>query len=97
MEAIQSAFATDKEGKNGWLKMHVALGTNRKDIDDFVKEYADPVRHGNWSAYRLLSSADRLKMLQVTRDILVRYLTHAGGNPPSAGGASGAAIPPSAQ
>jgi hypothetical protein len=68
VESIKSAFV------GGWNEMHAALDTNREKIDTMIKVYADPVRHGNWAEAPALNSAERLKMLTFTRDILVKYL-----------------------
>jgi hypothetical protein len=73
IEAIKSAFEADAQG-DGWLKMHNTLGTTRDEIETAVKNYADPVRHGNWAAFKSTTAAERNKMLQVTRGILARYL-----------------------
>src|SRR5262249_28071952 len=75
IEAIKSAFGPDAQG---WLEMHGALGTNRDEIDA-VKGYADAVRHGNWSAAKPTTSADRNRILQITRGLLTRYLKRSGG------------------
>lgn len=73
IESIRAAFAEgQKDG--GWSVMHGKLGTSREEITLHVKGFADPVRHGNWLASRGTSSAQRHKMLQVTRDVLDRYL-----------------------
>lgn len=73
VEAIKSAFAADAHG-DGWSKLHQALGTTHEEIDAVVKDFADPVRHGNWSEFKPTTADDRNKMLQLTRDILARYL-----------------------
>lgn len=72
IEAITSAFA-EAHG-DGWAKMHETLGTTRHEIEAIIKDYADPVRHGHWSAFKPTTAADRNKMLQLTREILARYL-----------------------
>lgn len=78
IEAIEAAFAA-KTGGDGWTAMHAALGTTREQIEQVVKSYADPVRHGDWYALRPTTSAERNEMLLVTRDVLSRYLTRVGG------------------
>ncbi len=73
IEAIKSAFVT-KTGHDRWDDMHQALGTDRTLIDNTVKQYADPVRHGNWIEARPTDRFIRSKMLLLTRDILKKYL-----------------------
>jgi hypothetical protein len=75
VEAIKSAFV------GGWNEMHAALDTNREKIVTMIKDYADPVRHGNWVGAPALNSAERLQMLTLTRDILVKYLNFASPEP----------------
>lgn len=76
IEAIKSAFTRGADD-DGWLAMHAALGTSRDDIENIVKQYADPVRHGNWANAPQISGAQRGQMVLTTRDILKRYLDHA--------------------
>ncbi len=73
IEAIKSAFAADAQG-DGWPEMHETLGTTRGEIDAAGKDYADPVRHGNWLAFKSTTALERNNMLRVTRGILERYL-----------------------
>jgi hypothetical protein len=61
--------------------MHETLGTTRHEIEAIIKDYADPVRHGHWSAFKPTTAADRNKMLQLTREILARYLKWSEGLP----------------
>lgn len=80
IEAVKSAFGPGTDAEC-WSRMHDALGTNREDIDTFVKDFADPVRHGNWAGLPQTSSQQRLEMLRITRDVLLRYLKY---EPPAA-------------
>ena len=73
IEAIESAFAA-ATGGDGWLTMHTALGTTKEEIKATVQDYADPVRHGNWSAVKPSTALERNSMLLLTRDILTRYM-----------------------
>jgi hypothetical protein len=75
IESIKSAFAF-RTGQDRWDDMHAALQTDRKTIEDRVKDFADPIRHGNWAAIKPTSAAERNVMLVLTRDILYRYLEH---------------------
>ncbi len=75
IEAIRSAFSF-RSGTDGWEEMHTALATDRATISRVVKDYADPVRHGNWIAARPTDAVSRNEMLLLTRDILHRYMTH---------------------
>jgi len=75
IESIKSAFVFET-GKERWADMHAALGTDREIIDSTVKNYADPIRHGNWVKVKETNSATRWKMLLLTRNILLKYLDH---------------------
>ena len=76
IEGIKSAFVA-KTGLDRWDDMHAALGSNRDAITTTVKDFADPVRHGNWLNAKPTNKFERWKMLSLTRDILVRYLDYA--------------------
>lgn len=75
IESIKSSFVA-KTGTDRWDDMHAALGTDRNSITTIVKDYADPVRHGNWVNAKATTSADRWKMLDLTRNVLAKYLDH---------------------
>jgi hypothetical protein len=86
IESLKSSFVRSS-GRDGWDGMHSALGTDRDSITMRVKQYADPVRHGNWVNEKSTDEFIRWKMLALTRDILSRYLDL---NEPPQAGASGA-------
>jgi hypothetical protein len=73
IEGIKSAFVF-RTGDDSWDGMHAALGTERSSIENHIKTYADPVRHGNWAAAKTTTVEVRLRMLKLTRDILAKYL-----------------------
>lgn len=75
IESIKSAFAF-KTGIDSWDEMHSVLGTDRQSITSVVKDYADPVRHGNWIEARPTDKLIRFQMLELTRDILTKYLNY---------------------
>ncbi|PJA31280.1 MAG: hypothetical protein CO187_10245 [Zetaproteobacteria bacterium CG_4_9_14_3_um_filter_53_7] len=75
IESIKAAFVY-KTGKERWDDMHAALGTDRTSIEDIVKVYADPIRHGNWAEAKPTDGVTRWKMLLLTRNILTKYLDH---------------------
>jgi hypothetical protein len=75
IEGVKAAFVL-KSGVDRWDEMHNALGTDRAMITSTIKEYADPVRHGNWMNARPTDKFVRWRMLALTRDILVKYLNH---------------------
>ena len=75
IESIKSSFVFST-GNDSWDDMHSQLGTNRDDITTIVKNYADPVRHGNWAQAKITNYQDRWEMLLLTRQILVRYLDY---------------------
>jgi hypothetical protein len=76
IESIKSAFVS-QTGIDSWDAMHAALGTDRATIENRVKNFADPVRHGNWIRAPSTTSATRLDMLSCTREVLAKYLDHA--------------------
>jgi hypothetical protein len=75
IESIKSAFAF-KAAVDSWQPMHDALGTNRESIEQTVKRFADPVRHGNWIELPTTTGAQRYAMLELTRNILLSYMDH---------------------
>jgi hypothetical protein len=75
IEAIKSAFGPGSDAEQ-WARMHAALGTSRTSIEDDVKAFADPIRHGVWSNFRPTNALQRLAMVKVTRDVLHRYLRY---------------------
>jgi hypothetical protein len=75
IESIKSACAF-KANVDSWQPMHDALGTNRKSIDQTVKNFAAPVRHGNWAELPTTTGAQRYAMLELTRNILLSYMDH---------------------
>lgn len=77
IEAIQSSFAFHENKKNGWATMHSTLGTTREGINNTIKNYADPVRHGNWAEAKPTTEKIRAEMLLTTRNLLNSYLNHA--------------------
>ncbi len=85
VEGIKSAFAS-QSGRNPWDEMHKTLGTRREEIDSVIKQYADPIRHGNWINAKVTDKFIRWRMLALTQDVLVRYLNRE--EPGSAGTAA---------
>ncbi len=75
IESIKSAFAYNT-GKDGWETMHNALGTNKEVIENNLKKYADPIRHGNWIATQVTNKDDRWEMLFLTRNLLVKFIDY---------------------
>jgi hypothetical protein len=75
IEAIKAAFVTTT-GHNRWDDMHKTLGADSTSIEATIKQYADPVRHGNWIEAKPTDRFIRSKMLVLTRDILRAYLDH---------------------
>lgn len=75
IESIKASFVF-KTGIDRWDDMHAALGTDRVSIDNTVKDFADPIRHGNWVNARTTDSVTRWRMLEKTRDVLLKYLDH---------------------
>jgi hypothetical protein len=75
VESIKAAVAFQR-GIDRWDEMHKRLGTRREDIESTIKQFADPVRHGNWINAKYTDKFIRWRMLALTRDVLVRYLDH---------------------
>ena len=73
VESIKSAFVL-KTGRDWWEDMHDALGTDRASIETTIKDYADPVRHGNWIRAKPTDKFIRWRMLKMTRKILGKYV-----------------------
>jgi hypothetical protein len=73
IEAIKSSFIF-RTKEEGWAPMHAALGTDRKAIEDTIKSYADPIRHGNWISAKSTNGGIRTAMLKLTRNVLESYL-----------------------
>jgi hypothetical protein len=73
IEAIKSAFGPGDD-KELWERMHSSLGTSRDEVETAVKAFADPIRHGNWSRFPPTGRRQRTEMLQVTRNVLEKYL-----------------------
>jgi hypothetical protein len=75
IEGIKSSFS---DNDNPWTAMHEALGTDRSQITESVKNYADPVRHGNWVSAPITDAKTRWKMLSITKNLLDKYLQYTG-------------------
>ena len=75
IEAIKSAFV-GKTDSDQWNAMHSALGTDRTTIENTVKQYADPIRHGNWIQAKETTDNQKWDMLILTRDIIAKYMDH---------------------
>jgi hypothetical protein len=75
VESIKAVFV-QKTGNNRWDDMHAALGTDRNAITSTIKDFADPIRHGSWVNAKPTDKFKRWDMLELTRDILIKYLNH---------------------
>ncbi|HWB45882.1 MAG TPA: hypothetical protein VG900_10615 [Hyphomicrobiaceae bacterium] len=73
VESIKSSYVL-RSGQDRWDEMHAVLGTDRVSITSTIKDYADPVRHGNWTNAKPTDRFIRWRMLALTKDILTRYL-----------------------
>jgi len=76
VEGLKSSFSL-KSGGDGWQEMHLALKTKREEITTTIKNFADPVRHGNWASVPATNASQCWEMLLLTRDILEKYLLFA--------------------
>ena len=75
IESIKSSFVS-KTGVDHWDDMHAALGTDRASITHTIKDYADPIRHGNWINAKPTDGVIRWNMLLLTKHILGKYLDY---------------------
>jgi hypothetical protein len=75
VESIKAAFV-QKTGMDQWDDMHAALGTDRSAITSTIKQFADPIRHGNWVNAKPTDKYMRWDMLELTRNILIKYLNY---------------------
>lgn len=75
IESIKSAFDNETT-LNGWTLMHEKLGTNALDIKTIIKNYADPIRHGNWIKIKDTNVDIRWEILTYTKNLLDKYLTY---------------------
>ena len=73
IEAIKSALSTEKD-LDAWDTFHKNMDTNKEQIETVIKQFADPVRHGNWIEAKSTDHFQRWDMLKLTRDVLVQYL-----------------------
>ena len=73
IESLKNAFVL-KSGQDRWDEMHTALGTDRESLTETIKQYADPVRHGNWTNTIPTDKYIRYRILDKTRAILLRYV-----------------------
>ena len=76
IEGLKAAFVFNT-GIDRWDDMHTTLGTDRESIQSTIKDYADPIRHGNWVNAKPTNAQERWAMLSLTRTILEKYLDHA--------------------
>jgi len=60
-------------GIKSWDLLRNELGIERENID-FVKTYADPVRHGGQTIF---SGGERMKMFTITWDIIDKFVVYA--------------------
>ncbi len=75
VESIKSAFVFES-GVDRWDEMHRTLGTDRENITKTIKDFADPIRHGDWINEKYTDKFIRWRMLLLTRDILMKYLDY---------------------
>ena len=78
LEAIKSSFVTQSSNSDSqaWKTMHQELGTDRAMIEDSLKPYADPLRHGSWEEGGNFTPLEQINMLKLTRDVLSKYMDY---------------------
>jgi hypothetical protein len=76
IEGLKAAFVF-KTGMDRWDEMHATLGTDKETIFSTIKDYADPIRHGNWVNAKPANAQERWAMLSLARTILEKYLNYA--------------------
>ena len=73
VESIKSSFSF-RSGNDSWDEMLDALGTDRATITSVIKDFSGPVRHGNWVNAKRTDKFIRWRMLELTKQILRKYL-----------------------
>lgn len=68
--------------KASWERFRAALGVDRATVD-YVKEFADPVRHG---ASKPISDAERAEVFRKTWSVVARFIDFAAGGYPGPNG-----------
>lgn len=78
IEAIKSSFVTQSSNSDSqaWKTMHKELGTDRAMIEDSLKPYADPLRHGSREESGNFTPLEQTNMLKLTRDVLSKYMDY---------------------
>jgi len=75
IESLKIAIETNSgSSENGWDHLRRIVGRTREEFDLTIKQFAHPIRHGNWMENPPPDSAARLAMLTLTRAYLTQYL-----------------------
>ena len=74
VESISKAVGQTKIDKQNWKRMHEILLTDEETITATIKKYADDIRHGNWDKFVPTTEQQRVDMLNLTRDIIAKYM-----------------------
>ena len=73
IETVKAGSVPAGASEPDWDFMHATLGSSREAIVARVKPFADPIRHGKFASLRPTSGQDRTEILQITRDVILRY------------------------
>lgn len=77
IETVKGRFLKENSTPNeGWVEMHLALGTNRKEIDEQIIPFANPIRHGNYSSFKGMTYHQSLNVYFITRNIIYKYKSY---------------------
>lgn len=74
IETIKSKFYDSTlSDSTAWENMHKKIGSNSFDITSIIKPLADPIRHGNYSKFIATNREERVKILNIAKDIINKY------------------------
>lgn len=76
IESLAMGIGGSKNKNQNWNDFHHALGTTKAEVGSLVKDFADPIRHGNWVELSNMTWDQRNLMLLFTRDVLVKYVAY---------------------
>lgn len=72
---FKSAYNLQKDGAS-WEKLRAELNFSREAID-YIKQFADAVRHGDAKGIPSVTSQERTQILQTTASVICRYVLYA--------------------
>lgn len=76
IESLSKAIGGSKKDSYNWIQLNSVLGTDEDTIKRVVKNFSDPIRHGNWVELTQMTWDQRTAMLLFTRDVLIKYMKY---------------------